>query len=103
MLWYRTGSRDYIFLIDQCWHKLEAIEPDNTLFVVGIGPQSMVHVIRTHSYTGVITNEATAKPIAGVDRVRAGHLHATCANVRYIVIQASIMDVAVKRITFNST
>ena len=63
---FEVGGVDYILLVGQRGHELEAVKPDDGLFVVGIGPESVENIIGADSQARVIADEAAAETMAAV-------------------------------------
>src|SRR5262249_33818162 len=69
--------RDDVLLVDHRRYELETVPPHDALNVVRIGPEGMEDVVGAGGDVGVITEEAAAETVAGVnglsvDAVRHG-------------------------------
>ena len=75
--------------------EFETVEPSHVLHLVAVGPEGMQNVVGAGSHVGVITEEAAAEAIPGVDAL-SGH-GGVGAQVVDDVIKPRVVDVITER------
>src|SRR6476620_2132130 len=91
------GGRD-VLLVDLRRCEFEAVEPDDRLLVVRVGPQRVECVVAAHGDIGVVTEETAAEAVPRVDGVRTHGLRDAGRNVSNDVVEARVVDVVAKRV-----
>src|SRR2546422_1747013 len=79
--------------MDRGRYELQTVPPHDALDVVRIGPEGVEGTGRVGRHVGVITEEAAAKMVAGVDGMRADGVHRVRCNVPNKIVEARVVDV----------
>lgn len=77
-------------------YELEAIPPDDGLLVVGVRPDGVEVVVGVYCEVGIVADEAAAKLVSAVDRVRGYGLGLRCCQVGDDIVEPGIVDVTVE-------
>src|SRR5262249_43381198 len=85
--------RDDVLLVDQRRYELETVPPHHALNVVRIGPEGMEDVVGAGGDVGVITEEAAAELVAGVNGMRADDVRHRRCDVPNNVVEPRVIDV----------
>src|SRR5262249_51067642 len=84
---------DDVLLVNRRGYELETVPPHDVLDIIRIGPEGVEDVVRAGSHIGVITEEAAAELIAGINGMRAEAVRDVRRDVPNEVIKSGVMDV----------